>query len=183
MKEVVKLTILYHGSKYTNIEKFKIIPRKKNTAEFGDGVYFTSNFEQAKKHSCRYSNVGAVYEIDIDLEKIKVKNVADDLFYYLIGLNLYNSKDLVSECLDELDDVDCVIGKIICQKNQSQINSTKFMEGDLSIEDYKTKIKTFDTNYNQYCFLSEKAIKQINSSIIKKYYTKKINNKVEIDNN
>lgn len=43
---------LYHGSPYPNIEKFEITARTRRHTDYGLGVYFTTNREQAKKVVC-----------------------------------------------------------------------------------------------------------------------------------
>lgn len=162
---------LYHGSPNKNIKKFKIISRKNNTPEFGDGIYFTSSFEQAKKWSCFKPKTGAVYEISIDSEKIKGKNLEnDDLFYYLSYLNRIELKELVNECIDELNGLDYIFGKVIKNVDEFKENAEKFNEGDLELEEFKKLTKWFGNGYNQYCFKSQKVVCLINKSIKKIHY-------------
>ena len=175
---------LYHGSPDRNIEKFKIISRENNTPEFGDGVYFTSNKVQAKKRSCLNSKSGAIYEIDIDIDKLKGRNLEnDDLFYYLSYLNRIDLKELVDECLDELDGLDYISGKMLKNIDEFKINAEQFNNGDIVLEEFKKLTKWFGKGYNQFCFKTNKAIDLVNNSITKIYYTsqddKKNNIKIE----
>ncbi len=174
---------LYHGSKYRDIDKFKIILRNKNIAEYGNGVYFTSNFKQAKLWSCNKSNIGAVYEIFVDLRKLKGKNLENsDLFYYFSYLNRIDLNELVDECLDELNDVDYVYGKMLKNIDEFKEDAELFNSGDIDLYEFKKKTKWFGNGWNQYCFRSSKAVDLINASKIKIYYTKKIGNKTTVEN-
>lgn len=162
---------LYHGSSNKNINNFKIIPRKNNIPEFGDGLYFTTNLDQAKERSCYKSKTGAVYEIDIDLEKLKGKNLKnDDLFYYLSYLNRIDLKELVDECLDELNGLDYIFGKMLKNVDEFKENAEKFNEGNIELEEFKKLAEWFGKGYNQYCFKSKEAIDLVNKSIKKIHY-------------
>ena len=162
---------LFHGTSKQNLKTFKIIKRKNNTPEFGDGLYFTTNLEQAKEWSCYKSKTGAVYEIDIDLKKLKGKNLEnDDLFYYLSYLNRIDLKELVDECLDELNGLDYIFGKMIKNVDEFKENAEKFNEGDIELKDFKKLTKWFGKGYNQYCFKSKEAIDLVNKSIKKIHY-------------
>ena len=166
---------LYHGSPNKNIKKFKIISRENNTPEFGDGLYFTTNLEQAKEWSCYKSKTGAVYEIEIDLEKLKGKKLEnDDLFFYLFYLNRIDLKELVDECLDELNGLDYIFGKMIKNIDEFKENAEKFNEGDIELEEFKKLTKWFGNGYNQYCFKSKEAIDLVNKSIKKIHYISRV---------
>lgn len=174
---------LYHGSPDRNIEKFKILFRKNNTPEFGDGVYFTSNKNQAKEWSCFKSKNGAIYEIDIDIDKLKGKNLEnDDLFYYLSYLNRIDLKELIDECLDDLNGLDYVFGKMLKNIDEFKINAEKFNNGDIELEEFKKLTKWFGKGYNQYCFKTNEAIDLVNNSITKIHYTSRVENNTIIQN-
>ncbi len=167
---------LYHGTSDRNIKKFRIIPRKHNPPEFGDGVYFTSNYKQAEKWSINDSDVGAVYVVDVDLNELNgldLDNCSDrDLYAYIAYLNRINLRDIAIECLDELDDKDYIKGQVlICLKDFYPL-AKGFNKGKKSIEDFKKLIKVSKT-FNQYCFRSEKALRLINKSIVEVKYTHK----------
>ena len=174
---------LYHGSPNRNIKKFKIIPRENNTPEFGDGIYFTSNIKQAKLWSCSNSKQGAIYEIDIEINKLKGKKLeSDDLFYYLSYLNRINLNDLIDDCLDELNGVAYFFGKMLKDINNFKIYGEKFNNGDIELDEFKKQTKCFEKRYNQYCFKTKEAIDLINDSLDKIYYTSRVKKNIEIVN-
>ena len=174
---------LYHGTSYRYIEQFEITSRKNNPPDFGKSLYFTSNFEQAKKWSCSKSNKGEIYEIDIDLDLLVGKNLCDDeLFYYLSYLCRIGLENLVDECLEELNNADYVYGKMIKEINNFKLNAEKFNSGDISLDEFKNKIEYYNEDMNQYAFRTRKAIEIINSSPIKKYLTRKIGKVIIIEN-
>lgn len=175
---------LYHGTSYRDIEQFKIICRKRNPPDFGTGLYFTSNFEQAKQWSCSKSNLGAIYEIDIDLDLLVGKSLNnDELFYYLSYLCRIDLENLVDECLEELNSVDYVYGKMLKEVNGFKLNAEKFNSGDIDLKTFKNTIEFYDDNMNQYSFRTSKAIEIINKSIIKKHLTRKIGKIIILENN
>lgn len=175
------LLILFHSSPERNIKEFKIIVREDNTPEFGDGLYFTSNIEQAKKWSCSKSKKGAIYEIDINIVQLKGKNLEnDDLFYYLSYLNRIDLKELVDECLDELNGLDYVYGKMLKNIDDFKIYAEKFNEGNIELKEFKKLTKWFGKGYNQYCFKTDKAVDLVNNSIKKIHYTSRVGKNTEI---
>lgn len=171
---------LYHGTNCRDIKEFKIISREKCIPEYGNGVYFTSNFEQAELWSCSRSNLGAVYEINIDLRKLKGKNLEnDDLFYYLSYLNRIDLNELVKECLDELNAFDYIYGKMLKNISEFIENAEKFNSGDIDLMEFKKLTKWFGNGMDQYCFRNDKSRKLINDSIVKIYFTEKVGKKVK----
>lgn len=174
---------LYHGTNNRDIEQFKIIYREENPPDFGAGLYFTSNFEQAKQWSCSKSNIGAIYEIDIYLDSLIGKNLNnDELFYYLSYLCRIDLENLVDECLNELNNVDYVYGKMLKEINNFKSIAEKFNSDDISFEEFKNATKFYDNSMNQYCFRTRKAVDIINKSITKKYLTKKEGKIIIIEN-
>lgn len=67
---------LYHGSPYSDIQMFEINNKARSRTDYGMGVYFTTNREQAKKWSIRGNGVthGYVYETQLDYTLIKKWN-------------------------------------------------------------------------------------------------------------
>ncbi len=82
------------------------------------------------------------------------------MFYYLSYLNRIDLKELVGECLDELDGLDYVYGKMLKNIDEFKINAEKFNE-------FKKLTEWFGKGYNQYCFKTDKAVDLVNSSIKK----------------
>ncbi len=64
--------VLYHGSSCMDIEKFDI-QYSRDYLDFGVGMYFTTNREQAMLWSITKSRFGAVYEVEIDLDQVDLK--------------------------------------------------------------------------------------------------------------
>ena len=58
---------VYHGSSSRSITKFDLRHSLRTNLDFGKGIYFTTNIEQAIAWSCRNKPVGAVYECEIAL--------------------------------------------------------------------------------------------------------------------
>lgn len=180
---------LYHGTSCRNIEKFKIIKRNlkdntKGAPDLGPGVYFTSSKEQAEKLSCMYSDCGAIYEIDIDLDLLNgiIKSEPDEDYYILCYLSRINLSDVANETVNNYDECDYIFGKvikdtknfdIIANKFNDQNDEEMFTDGDWQalFKEFKKNVK-FHENMNQYCFKSEKALDLINSNIANIYYTK-----------
>ena len=171
--------ILYHGTSDREIQDFTIISREKYPPDFGDGIYFTSNFQQAKEWSCYRSELGAVYCIDIDLEGLKGIELKDnELFFYASYLNRIDLRELVFECLEELDGKDYVYGSMIGSPKEFVDLAEEFNEGNIDLSELikKTRIKR---GYDQYCFRSIRAVNRINDSNRQIIYTKKIKDIVE----
>ena len=66
IKKPRRILRLYHGSSDTDIEKFDLNKSRKSFLDFGIGIYFTTNPEQAKLWSIKKGNSGAVYQVEID---------------------------------------------------------------------------------------------------------------------
>lgn len=188
---------LYHGTNCTNIEKFKIIKRilkdeTKGAPDLGPGVYFTSSIEQAKEKSCLYSNEGAIYEIDINLDLLNgiIKSEPDEDYYMLCYLSRINLSDVAIDTIKNYEECDYIFGKMIANTKKFDDISNKFNEQDDDemfkdkeweplFNEFKKNV-SFHENMNQYCFKNNKAIEIINRGVQKIYYTKKVNMKINI---
>lgn len=171
--------ILYHGSSYRTITKFNFNHSRTKGLDFGKGIYFTTNFEQAKEWSCKYSNKGAVYECELDLSKFNVlsyEDKAEDLIYvlYLCRINL---EDVATDTVENFDKADIISGLMLDGNvpNFCEI-AEKFNEGDISYEELYNRAKLYENVYNQICIKTEVALEAINANIRKVYYTQKTKN-------
>lgn len=180
---------LYHGTSCRNIEKFEIIKRNlkyntKGAPDLGPGVYFTSSKEQAKRLSCMYSECGAIYEIDINLNLLNgiIKPIPDEDYYILCYLSRINLSNVANETIDNYEECDYIFGKVIkntknfdviANKFNDQYDEEMFIEKDWKalFNEFKENVR-FHKNMNQYCFKSEKALDLINSNITNIFYTK-----------
>ena len=181
-----KELVLFHGTGERSIEEFRIIPREDNISDFGAGVYFTSNYDQAKEWSCKHKDKGAVYGIDIDLSLLMGKSLdkEDELFYYALYLNRIGLNEIADDCLTEISNMDYLYGRMLYDTRHFIPKAKMFNEGMCSLEIFKmlTYPMLFNNDYNQYCFRTEKAIQLVNKSIITKTLTIKNKGKIiELD--
>lgn len=186
---------LYHGTDKINLNYLSSGKSKKDN-DFGEGLYFTSNLEQAKAWSIkRGKSKGAVYEIEIDLDNpllnIKSYNEKEikELLYYCRCENV----DLANEFIEGFEKADIVYGRMLGSiplfkkyvrqfhgenisvlHNSNNIKSINYnVKCDIvNFEDLEKKMEFIGTKGNdQYCFKSEKAEKIANKCITKIYYT------------
>lgn len=165
---------VYHGTSNRKITEFKDM-KLRNNLDYGSGVYFTSNFEQALAWSCKHSEEGAVYESEIDLSTLSVldyKNEQEDLFYllYLCRIDL---EDVAKETIDGFDEADVVYGLMLDGKTQKfEKLAEQFNEGDLTYKEFYEKIKLHGTPKDQLCLKSDDAINMINVGLQRVFYTR-----------
>ena len=157
---------LYHGSPYPNITKFQIIESlSRSRTDYGLGVYFTTNREQAKKWSVRGAGVnhGYVYETQLDYRiiqsgKYKLKEFLEyndeflDTFTYCRSRG-ENSANIVG--------YDMIYGLMIDSKKEI-INSTcdDYAVGKINRIDVKRKLKTLDMS-DQICIKNSELLNQL----------------------
>lgn len=149
--------LLYHGSckKFTNFE----LKYAKEGKDYGKGIYFTPNYDQAKKWAARKKGKGYIYIIEIPDE------IFLDSEYNILNLNHYNKEwaDIIVACRSFFyePDYDIIYGKMA---------DGRFWELEEYIDDYrngKLKLASFilgvrcKQEYMQYCFKSEKAVMYI----------------------
>lgn len=174
---------LYHGSKNVNIKSFDSKHNSSGTNDFGNGIYFTSNFKKAKEWSCKGSENGAVYEIDISFEEsnLNIKHLKIDCndLYYLFYICRIGLPELAMDFVDDFEKYDVISGPVLCSANQNggiykYIDiAEQFNKGDISFEYLRQETRLFKEDFNQWCFRTEKAIKYLNGRLSKKYLIKK----------
>lgn len=173
---------VYHGSSSRHIKKFNFRHSRK-TLDYGRGIYFTTNFDQAKEWSCKYRSVGAVYECEIELDHFKLLTLhskKEDLIYllYLCRIGL---EDIAKESIDSFEEADIVYGLMLDGKmDEFSEFAEQFNDGSISYEEFSEKVKLFRYPYNQLCIKSKKALEQINAVIKQVYYTKKQQRKIKV---
>lgn len=192
----MRIIKLFHGTTKTNLKYLDKIKSKKDN-DFGSGLYFTSNLEQAKNWSIKKGKAkGAVYEIEIDLNKIPLKVIKYDKekFNELCYHCRNKSEEQAKEFIEDFENADIIYGRMLGSihlfkkymnelhgnnfsilKNQDKIKSINYnVKCDImTFEDLEKKIKLFGTEENdQYCFRSDKAIEFANKQIKKIHYTK-----------
>lgn len=174
---------LYHGSKNVNLRSFEPKYNSFGTRDFGDGIYFTSDFQKAIERSCKDSKRGAVYEIDINFEEsgLNIKcfeNDCDDL-YYLFYICRIGLPELAVDFVDDFEKYDVITGPVLCGTNEKggiyrYVDiAEQFNNGDITFKDLRTKTKLFGNFFDQWCFKTERAIEYINERLSKKYLIEK----------
>lgn len=173
---------IYHGTSERDLPFLDDI-KKRFDLDFGNGVYFTSNIEQAKEWSCRHQNKGAVYEYEIDLSTLKELklSVDEDDYYYLCYLCKINLEFIAKEAIDNFEDADVVYGRMIKNVGKFKYKAEEFNEGNIKLEEFKN-ITKIHNDKDQFCFKNKKAINLANEGIKKIYYTERENGKIVIKN-
>ncbi len=172
---------LYHGSKSRKITEFNFY-HSRRTLDFGKGVYFTTNFDQAKEWSCKHNKEGAVYECEIDFSNFNVLTFpekSEDLIYvlYLCRIDL----EEIADTVDGFTTADVIMGLMLDGNMRGfEELAEQFNEGDISYEFFSEQIKLYENGYDQVCIKTKAALEQVNASIEKIYYTQKNKKVVEI---
>lgn len=133
----------------------------------GKGVYFTTDYEFAKKWSSRRSNESVVYEADVDLSDLNVvcfdEHNKDD-FYYLLYLCRIELEDVAQQTISKFDGADVVVGGILSGDETFVCElSNNFNNGDIDEQEFFSKMQNLlKRSQIQYCFKTEKALEIIN---------------------
>jgi len=160
----MKTIKLYHATNYKNISEFKIIKKKKRFCELGEGVYFTSNLEQAKRFGKKY-----IYEIEIDIDLFKCyEHIQNEDFVYLCYLCRIGLENIAKETIDKFDGYDIVISPVLAKAKKFANKSEMFNEGDIDYNEIKKYFKLHE-GMNQYCLKTKKVLNYINKKGFLKY--------------
>lgn len=174
---------IYHGSPNRGIKEFDF-SYSRPCSDYGRGVYFTTNFEQAMEWSCRHSEEGAVYGCEIhedDLKIMKIFTREDEDLMYILYLCRIELEEIVNDSVNGFDDCDVIWGSMLAPETEVFVeNAELFNEGELSFAEFSEKVKLFDDRHDQLCIKSMYALQKINDSINKIYYTQKTNTNVEV---
>ena len=172
---------LYHGSKSRKITEFNFY-HSRRSLDFGKGVYFTTNFDQAKEWSCKNNKEGAVYECEIDFSNFNVLSFpekSEDLIYvlYLCRIDLED----VADTVDGFENADVIMGMMLDGNIQDfEQLAEQFNEGNIPYELFSEQIKLYENGYDQVCVKTKPALEQVNISIEKKHHTQRNNETIQV---
>lgn len=169
---------IYHGTQHQNIKGFDFDHiRTQRYLDFGSGVYFTTNFQQAIDWSCKPTGEGAVYECEIDpkqvgLNILEYKENDEDL-YYLLCFCRTGLEEIANDVAEGYDDADVIYGLMLdgTIADFRQL-AEKFIEGDVTIPEVIAQTKLYECGRDQICVKTETALEVINSGLCKCYLTK-----------
>ena len=175
--------IIYHGSDCCNIENFEF-GHSRQDLDFGEGIYFTTSFEQAKSWSCRNSTRGAVYECDIDfsaLNVLRLEGKANEDLAYTLYLCRIKLEDVAKDAIDNFAEADVICGELLGGRiKKFKKDAERFNKGDISYEEYRSRMKLYNNTNDQICIKSDYALQLVNNSLLSKYLTEKRENKIYI---
>ena len=174
---------LYHGTKCQDIISFDFAHSKQNS-DFGKGVYFTTNFQQAIEWSVKHSETGAVYECDVDFSGFNVRSFLsdqDENQLYVLYLCRIGLEEIVPDSVDDFEKADFVSGFLLdgsvsdfCEK------ADQFNQGDITFEEFRNRIKLYGKGKDQICVKTAGALDYINRSLRCIYLTEKTTNGINI---
>lgn len=144
---------LYHGTPKLDIDRFDIIYSRSSFLDFGRGIYFTTNEEQAMLWSIKQSNVGAVYTVEIDTSKLKLKQYLNysDEFINTFCLCRAGLEDIVSE----IEGYNSIYGYVIDNDKDGIIKYTNdYALRKVTAAQVRAKIRIYE-NKDQLCIKSQ----------------------------
>lgn len=178
---------LYHGSNklYTYLDGGK----SKKDNDFGKGLYFTTNFNQALKWvNKKGKGNGYIYEIDIDLSNpsLNIISYKDEDLKEILYLCRNETEEVAEDEIEGFKEADIIYGNMLRCIKEFKENLKEFHGEDIGIldnnkivaieynvdssintlEDLEKTMRLFDSDDNdQYCFKSIKAEQLANKSI------------------
>lgn len=149
---------LYHGSPDI-IPKFQITDKSRSRTDFGLGVYFTTNREQAKEWSIRGAGVkhGYVYEVKFDLRTIKSGTVRLKSFldYNEEFIETFTYCRAFGTNPDNIKGYDMIYGLMLDSGGYTiQEICDGYTLGKYTMQQVKSKLMTFE-NKDQICIKSQ----------------------------
>ena len=175
---------LYHGSPEPNILQFGIIPGKaRSRTDYGLGIYFTTNREQAKKWSVRGSGVnhGYVYETHLDYRMIlngtfKLKEFLEYSDEFIDTFTFCRSKGFNPSNISGYD----IIYGLMIDSNKETINHVcdDYSLGKVSRGYVKQKLKTLEMS-DQICIKNPNLLNLLQISRVDETYVIKGRSKSE----
>lgn len=154
-----RIVKLYHGTYARGITKFDISKSRKSFLDFGRGIYFTTNEQQAMIWSVRHSREGVVYEIELDTSLINIKQyfTYSDKF---IETFCFCRAGLESNVLD-IKGYDAVYGYVIDNDKETIVKRVNdYTLGNASASEIRGSIKVFD-NKDQLCIKNQNILNKI----------------------
>lgn len=151
--------ILYHGSKY----KFDEIDlsKCKDGKDFGKGFYLTRNLQQAIKWAKRNDGKGFLYSYEFNEECLE-----ESSSFFIRKLTKYDKEwaDFVCKCRLELYETrDDIIYDRMADSKFFILTSAleRYYYHQISLKQLLFVARFTDESYDQYCFKTEKACKQL----------------------
>ena len=156
--------VLYHGSP-KKFDEFDLQYAQVGK-DFGKGIYFTSNPQQAIQWARRFANrgyPGYLYKIEIPRQIL-----TDFLHYRIKTLTKYNKEwlEFVIDCRIDLEEppYDIVYDKMADNRYPELVMAMeKYHDGELSLMRTLSMIQSHDKYADQYCFKSKAALGTIHS--------------------
>lgn len=149
---------LYHGSACMDIERFDV-HYSRNYLDFGTGMYFTTSREQAMLWSITKSGFGAVYEVEIDLNTVQLKQFLK-----------YDNEFINTFCLcragfeseaDAIKGYNAIYGYMVDNDRAAIVKSTNdYVIGKASETDVRNSIRVFESK-DQLCIKRQDILDQI----------------------
>lgn len=168
---------IYHGSQYTDIEQFEF-GHSRTKLDFGEGIYFTTNIDQAKEKSCKNKlGSGAVYECEVDLSQFRIlrfESPTDEDLTYTLYLCRINLEDVAKDTIPGFGESDLIWGSMLDGKiKQFEELAELFNAGDRSYEQFISQIDLFGSTCDQLCIKTDYALALVNKGLVQKYLTQK----------
>lgn len=174
---------IYHGTPCESIRQFTILADARSRLDYGKGVYFTTNREQAKKWSVRGEGVsnGYVYEVKLDYRlilqgKFRLKQFLE---YNDEFINTYTYCRTYGKDFDTILGYDVIYGLMIDGKGDAIIKECgDFALGKISRTELKRKLHILQDS-DQLCIKNTELLHRL--EIRKIYKTEVIKGRSKSD--
>lgn len=160
-----RIVRLYHGSDKLNINKFDISYSRHSFLDFGRGIYFTTNEEQAMLWSIRSNNIGAVYTIELDTSELNIKQYLtySNDFIHTFCLCRAGFEDVVTD----IQNIDAVYGYVIDNDKAAITKHTNdYYLGKANATQVRANIKVFEAK-DQFCIKNQKVLDSLSIKSIR----------------
>lgn len=162
----------YHGTPVKDLKRFDIT-KARSTLDYGKGIYFTTNEEQAKEWSLKHdAKEGAVYEVKIDLSRLKIKTFTS---YTDEFINTFCFCRVGLEEMVALEEYDAVYGLMLDHYREKIFKFTNdYVYNGISAATVRANISAFEER-DQLCIKKQEVLDSI--PIHRIMYTKRIDAK------
>lgn len=156
-------SILFHGAK-TYIEGELSLEKSKPNNDFGKGFYCGESLEQSAMFVASFPH-SSLYIIDFDSSGLTSKTFLVNqewmlaIAYFRGRLEEFKNSPIIKKNREEIAAVDFIIAPIADNRMFEIIDS--FIEGEITDEQCKHSLSATNLG-NQYVFVSEKALQQVN---------------------
>lgn len=153
---------IYHGTPCGSIKQFTILDNARSRLDYGKGVYFTTNREQAKKWSVHGTGVnnGYVYEVKLDYRLILqgAYTLKQFLYYNDEFINTYTFCRTYGKDAIAIQGYDIIYGLMIDGKGDLIIKECDDFElGKISKIELKRKLQALQ-NSDQLCIKNKELL-------------------------